>query len=277
MLLEDEGWDLDLLSNKNIISQRLRKLRPYSLRKLRRLRRLRRLRFMSMNLYLHRSINTNKSQAPSDLMLRYANTHKGVVLSGLHCVAPIPVIKVAGYSNVKAIALQHKHSGSISGRIIAPVSGLRSCSADLEFEGRNHSNITKASYKLTQVLSTQQQHSRNSGLRLNNKYLIKHNNNKLKFIVNSIGDNLSRTGHPDSRFESYESFSYPNLPNVDYTQRLDKINISSIFLMPINEPIRLPTIDKLEESNPGIDNKKQAEVLNQTELFKKAKAKAKLI
>jgi len=60
MLLEDEGWDLDLLSNKNKASQRLKKIRPYSLRELRRLRRLRRLRLMSINLYLHRSNNAKK-------------------------------------------------------------------------------------------------------------------------------------------------------------------------------------------------------------------------
>ena len=60
MLLEDEGWDLDLLSNRYCVSQRIKKLRPYKLRMLRRLRRLRRLRLMSINLYLHRSKNVEK-------------------------------------------------------------------------------------------------------------------------------------------------------------------------------------------------------------------------
>src|ERR1700743_24776 len=60
MLLEDEGWDLDLLSNRNSVSQRIRILRPYKLRMLRRLRRLRRLRLMSINLFLHRSKNIEK-------------------------------------------------------------------------------------------------------------------------------------------------------------------------------------------------------------------------
>jgi len=60
MILDDEGWDLDLLANKNKRYKRLKKLRPYSLRKLRRLRRLRRLRLMSINLYLHRSNNVKK-------------------------------------------------------------------------------------------------------------------------------------------------------------------------------------------------------------------------
>lgn len=44
--------------------------------------------------------------------------------------------------------------------------------------------------------------------------------------------------------------------------------------MQISEPIRLPTLDKLEEPKPGIDKKK--EVLAQTDLFKKVRAKAKL-
>jgi hypothetical protein len=60
MLLQDEGWDLDLLSNRNKATQRLKKLRPFIIRKLRRLRRLRRLRLMSINLYLHRSNNAKK-------------------------------------------------------------------------------------------------------------------------------------------------------------------------------------------------------------------------
>jgi hypothetical protein len=60
MLLEDNGWDLDLLSNRNHISQRIKKLRPYKLRSLRRLRRLRRLRLINTNLFLYRSINVEK-------------------------------------------------------------------------------------------------------------------------------------------------------------------------------------------------------------------------
>ena len=60
MLLEDNGWDLDLLSNRNHITQRINKLRPYKLRMLRRLRRLRRLRLINTNLFLHRSFNVEK-------------------------------------------------------------------------------------------------------------------------------------------------------------------------------------------------------------------------
>jgi hypothetical protein len=59
MLLEDSGWDLDLLSNRNHISQQIKKLRPYKLRILRRLRRLRRLRLINTNLFLHRSNNVD--------------------------------------------------------------------------------------------------------------------------------------------------------------------------------------------------------------------------
>ena len=68
MLLEDEGWDLDLLSTKNKAFQRLKQIRPNSLRNLRRLRRLRRLRLMSINLYSHRSNNTKKTNFSSAVM-----------------------------------------------------------------------------------------------------------------------------------------------------------------------------------------------------------------
>jgi hypothetical protein len=137
MLLEDEGWDLDLLSNKNKVNQHLKKLRPYNLRKLRRLRRLRRLRLMSINLYQHQSNNIKKNKN--------------------------------GYNQVKQVA-------------------------DLESQARNHSNISKVSYDLSQpqpLTSSSASLLKQEGLppvnlykRFNNKYLIKHNDNKLKFIIN---------------------------------------------------------------------------------------------
>jgi len=64
------------------------------------------------------------------------------------------------------------------------------------------------------------------------KYLIKHNDNKLKFIVNLIGDNLSNT-YLDSRGDDL---------------RLNKNNINELFLVQYSQPIELPS---LELTQPG--------------------------
>jgi hypothetical protein len=101
MLLEDQGWDLDLLSNKNSRSLRLKKRRPFRLRKLRRFRRLRRLRLMSINLYLHRSKNMEIIQ--KDQLCQGRNHSKlNKVVAARPNEATAPNIAVA-------IALKNKH------------------------------------------------------------------------------------------------------------------------------------------------------------------------
>jgi len=104
MLLEDEGWDLDLLANINNVSLHLRKRRPYSLRKLRRLRRLRRLRLMSINLYLHRSKNVeiiqkdqiyqgrNHSKLNSNDIVRNSVT-LGVTATAVSAMPALPALR----------------------------------------------------------------------------------------------------------------------------------------------------------------------------------------
>jgi len=118
MLLEDEGWDLDLLSNKNKASQRLKKIRPYSLRELRRLRRLRRLRLMSINLYLHRTNNVKKNN--------FAAAATSSIKVGLN---------VTGQSLSQCYASREQ-----SGKLL---SNQEMLVADLESQSRNNSNIKK--------------------------------------------------------------------------------------------------------------------------------------
>ena len=171
MLLEDEGWDLDLLSNKNKASQRLKKIRPYSLRELRRLRRLRRLRLMSINLYLHRSNNAKKNNFSA---------------------AATSSIKI-GQNAAPSLAQIHREQ---SGR---QHSNQEIQIADLVSQGRNNSNIYNINYELSQPMPLGTFHaltypnqytekgrmqSINLNKKLNNKYLIKRNDNKLKFIIN---------------------------------------------------------------------------------------------
>lgn len=91
MILDDEGWDLDLLLNKNSPASgrahRLRNSRPYKLRKLRRLRRLRRLRLMSINLYLHRSKNVERIQKDQECQGRnHSKLNNGAAIAAL----PLP-------------------------------------------------------------------------------------------------------------------------------------------------------------------------------------------
>jgi hypothetical protein len=191
MLLEDEGWDLDLLSNKNKAYQRLKKLRPYSLRKLRRLRRLRRLRLMSINLYLHRS-NANAVKTNKNIYAPMSQITKGPELVTKTASAAgveagrTPLTKLTGLTRTtfafpKNARLQNGHNQ------VKQV-------ADLEFQARNHSNIYKVSCDLIQsqpltptsatLVDQVDLLSVNLYKRFNNKYLIKHNDNKLKFIIN---------------------------------------------------------------------------------------------
>lgn len=58
------------------------------------------------------------------------------------------------------------------------------------------------------------------------------------------------------------------------TQRLNKQNISEIFLVPTSKPIKLPTLEVLELPKLPLLNRKQ-EALAQADRFKAAKAKAK--
>jgi hypothetical protein len=170
MLLEDEGWDLDLLSNKNKVSQRIKKIRPYSLRELRRLRRLRRLRLMSINLYLHRSNNTKKNNFTITSPIKVPLNKAALTLAQIH-----------RKKNVRATQQSNQE-------ILV---------ANLDNQGRNNSNISKINYELSQSQSLDSSRVRihtekgimqsiNLNKRLNNKnkYLIKRNDNKLKFIIN---------------------------------------------------------------------------------------------
>jgi len=59
------------------------------------------------------------------------------------------------------------------------------------------------------------------------RIFIKHNENKLKFVVNLIGDNLS--------------YPYPGSTISD--QRLNNKNISEVFLVQRSEPIELPLLE----------------------------------
>lgn len=168
-LLDDEGWDLDLLSNKNKKSQQKKKLKPYNLRKFRRLRRLKRLRLMSINLFTHRSENIKKKFKQG----------------------------------------------------IAPL---------------QHSNATS-------VTTTQ-----HSSLINKNKYLIKHNNNKLNFIVNWIGDKkIYNNNNNNLRLNK-------NNDNL----KLNRTNISNIFLTQFNigQPIRQPINDYLYSTPYSLINSK---------------------
>ncbi len=173
MLLEDEGWDLDLLSNKNKVSQRIKKIRPYSLRELRRLRRLRRLRLMSINLYLHRSNNTSATRE-----------------NNFTITSPIKIPL-----NKAALTLAQIHRKKNVRDTLQ--SNQEILVANLDNQGRNNSNISKINYELSQSQSLDSSsikihtekgimQSINLNKRLNNKnkYLIKRNDNKLKFIIN---------------------------------------------------------------------------------------------
>lgn len=131
MLLEDEGWDLDLLSNKNMAAthQQLKKIRPYSLRKLRRLRRLRRLRLMSINLYLHQSNNAKKT----------TNNYTVMATSGTGITRRSRV-----GLNTPASDLAQKRRG-LKDRLN---SNLEKQVANLDNQGRNNSNIVKFNNKV---------------------------------------------------------------------------------------------------------------------------------
>jgi hypothetical protein len=179
MLLEDEGWDLDLLSNKNKASQRLKKLRPHSLRELRRLRRLRRLRLMSINLYLHRTNNAKK------------NNFAAVA------TASQPIKRSQNTTTPSFVQYCFAASRGQNGKLH---SNQKMQIVDIESQGRNNSNINKINYELSQPLSLGSFHALtyqnlrtkkeriqpiNLNKKLNtNKYLIKRNDNKLKFIIN---------------------------------------------------------------------------------------------
>ena len=206
MLLEDEGWDLDLLSNKNKASQRLKKIRPYSLRKLRRLRRLRRLRLMSINLYLYRTNNAKKKNNFAAAAI--TPTQIGVLRS----FTSTNMEREEGQQklvNQRCVAVDtiNAHKSAIT-RFLAQTVWSKEqnrkqlCNhvmqvANLENQGRNNSNINKINLKLRQPLSllhvlthsnqrTEKGRTQpiNLNKRLNNKYLIKRNDNKLKFIIN---------------------------------------------------------------------------------------------
>ena len=150
-LLDDEGWDLDLLSNKNKKSQQKKKLKPYNLRKFRRLRRLKRLRLMSINLFKHRSENIKKivKQSIAPLRLRVRAQHSNVI--------SVTTMPSAQHSKINEYHLYP------------------------QITERNNSNLINTLNLNSAGLSTTTQHS---SLINKNKYLIKHNNNKLNFIVN---------------------------------------------------------------------------------------------
>ena len=282
MLLDDEGWDLDLLLNKNSISQRLRKKRPYKLRKLRRLRRLRRLRLISINLYLHRSRNVEKLQKAQDWQGR--NNSK------LNCGYK----SIDFYGNKGRLLRSRASLNAVEGAASKRVSTARALPAyaavagglNLEVEGSDLSsrtfNPSAADYAV------------NANKSLNNKLFIKHNDNKLKFIVNWIGDNLTDFGSLSTLtakrqgqiqltvagLETQQSTSskalhspalierqnvcnpLAHLPESSVErsaatqQRLNKKNISDIFLVQYSQAIQLPSLELRAELEP--ENKKDA-------------------
>lgn len=206
MLLEDEGWDLDLLSNNNKEYRtsllRLKNLRPYWLSNLRRLRRLRRLRLMSINLYLHRSYIVKKNNcAPYQSQSQSASISTSTSTS----TYPDPSFRAAILPKGISASVSASASESRADQVAISFARLQSNQekqvADLEPQARNHSNIYKAScdYSKSQpqpltpfsasIQSKQNNNMQvgieNSYKRFNNKkYLIKHNDNKLKFIIN---------------------------------------------------------------------------------------------
>lgn len=229
MLLDDEGWDLDLLLNKNSVFQRLRKRRHYSLRKLRRLRRLRRLRLMSINLYLHRSNNRGKTQphkgADQDYQGRnHSKLNKCVPatlvgMATLHPYGRRGSRRVGG--STATMPLTNLRPGvaalpSVGGRRHQPAKATQSSTGYPEKDapqpklGLAKQTATR-SYAESQLRRASQG---GSGPVLGPLTGGRVNDNKLNFIVNLIGDNLSYS-NPDSKVAE---------------QRLNKKNISEIFL-----------------------------------------------
>lgn len=241
MLLEDQGWDLDLLSNTNSISQRIRKLRPYKLRIIRRFRRLRRLRLMSVNLYLHRSKNVEKvvkdqeCQGRNQSMLRLIKVYNGGTMP-IKSLSSIINSRIKKLRNVNVTQPSYTHTyGSEAGE-------------------KWNTNIQHSRSGAQVLIQSPNSISKN----LSNNLLIKHTDNKLNFIVNWIGDKL------------YSKELAQPLDN-----KLNIKNISNMFLMMQNQPIQLPSIKETEESVDAalpLINKNQ-KMLNQITLLKAAKNK----
>jgi Mitochondrial ribosomal protein (VAR1) len=241
MLLEDQGWDLDLLSNTNSISQRIRKLRPYKLRIIRRFRRLRRLRLMSVNLYLHRSKNVEKIVKDQECQGRNQSI--------------LRLIKV--YSPAGGGTMPIK---SLSSIINSRIKKLRN--VNVMQPSSTQPFVNEAGGILNKNIQLLKQSPNSISTNLSNNFLIKHTDNKLNFIVNWIGDNL------------YSKELAQPLDN-----RLNNKNISNMFLMMQNHPIQLPSTEKTEESVDAVlplINKNQ-KMLNQITLLKAAKNKSDAI
>jgi hypothetical protein len=163
MLLEDEGWDLDLLSNRNSVSQRIRKLRPYKLRMLRRLRRLRRLRLMSINLFLHRSKNIEKILKDQEYQGRNHSM--------------LSLIKIY---NKEAIDTRPLPTQSLSSIINFRINGSRYSS--YAANSKNYQcepQLLVRNPNLRYPVSIYKNLNKREAV-----YLIKHSDNKLNFIVN---------------------------------------------------------------------------------------------
>lgn len=262
MLLEDQGWDLDLLSNTNSVSQRIRKLRPYKLRIIRRFRRLRRLRLMSINLYLHRSKNVEKivkdqeCQGRNQSMLRLIKVYNG---------GTMPIKSLSSIINSRIKKLRNVKVTQKLAIPFAPLSFLEGAAiADLR-ERRKKRNKNYQHEAQLLIQSPNSLFSTKLSQNLTNKFFAwsgKHTDNKLNFIVNWIGDNL-----------------YGKELTHSIDNRLNNKNMSNMFLIMQNNPIQLPSIEETKENTdallPLIDRNQN--ILNQITLLKAAKNKADAI
>src|ERR1700743_1102184 len=164
MLLEDEGWDLDLLSNRNSVSQRIRILRPYKLRMLRRLRRLRRLRLMSINLFLHRSKNIEKIFIDQEYQGR---NHSMLTLIKVYNKTDIPPLPFQSLSSIINLRINNLRNSSYTEN-----------SKNYQY---NPQLLVQSPNSIYPVSIYENLNKRCPG---SAPYLIKYGDNKLNFIVN---------------------------------------------------------------------------------------------
>ena len=155
---------------------------------------------MSINLYLHRSYIVKKNNCAP-----YQSQSQSASISTSTSTYPDPSFRAAILPPEGGMSASVSASESRADQVAISFARLQSNQekqvADLEPQARNHSNIYKAScdYSKSQpqpltpfsasIQSKQNNNMQvgieNSYKRFNNKkYLIKHNDNKLKFIIN---------------------------------------------------------------------------------------------
>lgn len=240
--LEDKGWDLDLLSNRNKVSYRIKKLRPFKLKCLRRLRRLRRLRLFNTNLFLYRSNNVEliqKDQVNQGRNLSILNLFKDN-LNKINKGAAINLLtQNSSLTNIIKLRINRLRNGN----------NINEINENINNKSINPYLLKTNYYSITRPLE-------------------KHTNNRVKFIINWIGDNLNnnKTDKMDKNFNSIKE------------DRLNFYNIKDIFLLSKNKPIKIPFIEdpvyiSKNELDSELLNKKKIK-LDEISLFNKNKFKS---